>query len=112
MTHSQNPKNVSNRKYENHCESPKFHIPIFIIFSIRAYDVTNIAKGPVFQIPVTVVQPNILSKTALLPDLVYTNVLFKPGTIKRHFILVPEDATWAGKIIYEKIMIFAMYLIK
>ncbi|XP_018353839.1 PREDICTED: tripeptidyl-peptidase 2 isoform X2 [Trachymyrmex septentrionalis] len=63
--------------------------------SVRAYDVTNIAKGPVFQIPVTVIQPMIIPKTALLPDLTYTNVLFKPNTIQRHFILVPEDATWA-----------------
>ncbi|XP_011256902.1 tripeptidyl-peptidase 2 isoform X2 [Camponotus floridanus] len=63
--------------------------------SVRAYDVSNIAKGPVFQIPVTVVQPMTLSKTVLLPDLTYTNVLFKPNTIQRHFILVPEDATWA-----------------
>ncbi|XP_015173140.1 PREDICTED: tripeptidyl-peptidase 2 isoform X4 [Polistes dominula] len=63
--------------------------------SIRAYDVTNIAKGPVFQIPITVVQPMVLPKAALLPDLTYTNVLFKSNTIQRHFILVPEDATWA-----------------
>lgn len=69
----------------------------FVFFSIRAFDVSNIAKGPVFQIPVTVVQPITLPKTALLPDLTYTNVLFKPNTIQRHFILVPEDATWAGK---------------
>lgn len=70
---------------------------VLIIFSVRAYDVTNIAKGPVFQIPVTVIQPMTIPKTALLPDLTYTNVLFKPNTIQRHFILVPEDATWAGK---------------
>lgn len=63
--------------------------------SVRAYDVTNIAKGPVFQIPITVVQPMVLPKTALLPDITYTNVLFKPNTIQRHFIMVPEDATWA-----------------
>ncbi|XP_020282375.1 tripeptidyl-peptidase 2 isoform X2 [Pseudomyrmex gracilis] len=63
--------------------------------SIRAFDVSNVAKGPVFQIPVTIVQPMTLQKTALLPDLTYTNVLFKPNTIQRHFILVPEDATWA-----------------
>ncbi|RLU16741.1 hypothetical protein DMN91_010941 [Ooceraea biroi] len=63
--------------------------------SVRAYDVTNIAKGPVFQIPVTVVQPMTLPKAALLPDLTYTNILFKPNTIQRHFILVPDDATWA-----------------
>lgn len=63
--------------------------------SVRAYDVTDVAKGPVFQIPITVVQPQTLPKTAVLPDLAYTNILFKPNTIRRHFILVPEDATWA-----------------
>ncbi|XP_076246823.1 tripeptidyl-peptidase 2-like isoform X2 [Calliopsis andreniformis] len=63
--------------------------------SVRAYDVTDIAKGPVFQIPITVVQPQELPKSAILPDLTFTNVLFKPSTIHRHFVLVPEDATWA-----------------
>ena len=68
-------------------------------FSIRAYDVSNIDKGPVFRIPITVVQPVVLPKTVVLPDLTYTDVLFKPNTIIRHFILVPEDATWAGNSI-------------
>ncbi|XP_046586806.1 tripeptidyl-peptidase 2 isoform X1 [Neodiprion lecontei] len=63
--------------------------------SIRAYDVTCVEKGPVFQVPVTVVQPMALPKTAVLPDVHFTNVLFKPNTIRRHFILVPDDATWA-----------------
>ncbi|XP_076685935.1 tripeptidyl-peptidase 2-like isoform X2 [Andrena cerasifolii] len=63
--------------------------------SVRAYDVTDIAKGPVFQIPITVVQPAVLSKSAILPDLTFTNVAFSPNTIHRHFIMVPEDATWA-----------------
>ncbi|XP_015431328.1 PREDICTED: tripeptidyl-peptidase 2 [Dufourea novaeangliae] len=63
--------------------------------SVRAYDVTDIGKGPVFQIPITVVQPQPLPKTAVLPDISFTNILFKPNTIRRHFILVPEDATWA-----------------
>jgi len=45
-----------------------------------------------------------IPKTALLPDLTYTNVLFKPNTIQRHFILVPEDATWAGNILKIKIL--------
>uniref|UniRef100_A0ABD2WWK7 Tripeptidyl-peptidase 2 n=1 Tax=Trichogramma kaykai TaxID=54128 RepID=A0ABD2WWK7_9HYME len=63
--------------------------------SIRAYDVSNVDKGPLFRIPITVVQPSTIPKTATLPDLVFTNVAFKPNTIQRHFILVPEDATWA-----------------
>lgn len=63
---------------------------------IRAYDVENVEKGPVFRIPITVVQPLTIPKTLNLPDLHYNHVLFKPNTINRHFILVPDDATWAG----------------
>ncbi|XP_058803991.1 tripeptidyl-peptidase 2 isoform X2 [Phymastichus coffea] len=63
--------------------------------SIRAFDVTNVNKGPIFRIPITVVQPSLLSKITALPDLMYTNVQFKPNTIRRHFILIPDDATWA-----------------
>ncbi|XP_044020581.1 tripeptidyl-peptidase 2 isoform X2 [Aphidius gifuensis] len=63
--------------------------------TIRAYDVNNIDKGPVFLIPITIVQPMIIEKTMNLPDFHYSKILFKPNTIKRHFILVPDDATWA-----------------
>ena len=63
---------------------------------IRAYDVNNVDKGPVFRIPITVVQPLTIPKTANMPDLHYNRMLFKPNTINRHFILVPDDATWAG----------------
>ena len=81
-----------------------FHI---IFLSIRAYDVTNVDKGPLFRIPITVVQPSVIPKSAALPDLVFTNVAFKPNTIRRHFIMVPEDATWAGTLIIS----FVYYLI-
>ncbi|KAH0553976.1 tripeptidyl-peptidase 2 isoform X2 [Cotesia glomerata] len=63
--------------------------------NIRAYDVENVEKGPVFSIPITVVQPLAIQKSMNLPDLHYSRVLFKANTIVRHFILVPEDATWA-----------------
>lgn len=67
------------------------------IHSIRAFDVTNVDKGPIFRIPITVVQPSSISKMSPLPDLTFNNVQFKPNTIRRHFILVPDDATWAGE---------------
>lgn len=67
------------------------------LYSIRAYDVTCVEKGPVFQVPVTVIQPTTISKANILPDIHFTNVPFKPNTIQRHFILVPDDATWAGE---------------
>ncbi|OXU24497.1 hypothetical protein TSAR_010597 [Trichomalopsis sarcophagae] len=63
--------------------------------SIRAYDVTNIDKGPIFRIPITVIQPSTIPKSAPLPDLTFTNVPFRPNTIRRHFIVVPDDASWA-----------------
>lgn len=80
---------------------------LIVFYSVRAFDVTDIAKGPVFQIPITVVQPQVLPKSAILPDLTFSNVLFKPNTIRRHFILVPEDATWAGKFWF---LIICMYI--
>lgn len=63
--------------------------------TIRAYDVNNVDKGPVFTIPITIVQPIIVEKTMNLPDFNYKKILFKPNTINRHFIMVPDDATWA-----------------
>lgn len=67
-------------------------------FSIKAYDVSCVEKGPVFEVPVTVVRPLQLPREVLRPELSYKNVLFYPNTMKRHFILVPDDATWAGKL--------------
>ncbi|XP_065343517.1 tripeptidyl-peptidase 2 isoform X3 [Cloeon dipterum] len=60
---------------------------------IKAYDVTCVDKGSVFEVPITVVKPLAVDKSEL-PDLTFNNVYFKPGTIKRHFVQVPDDATW------------------
>ncbi|CAG4953707.1 unnamed protein product [Colias eurytheme] len=69
------------------------HLPPGAHFaSINAYDVTCVEKGPVFRIPVTVFQPAPLPEPYVISE---TNVLFKPSTIKRHFVIPPLNATWA-----------------
>lgn len=60
---------------------------------IEAYDVSCIRKGPVFKIPITIVQPQEISSPK--HTISFNNVQFKPNTIKRHFFLVPHFATWA-----------------
>ncbi|XP_053618070.1 tripeptidyl-peptidase 2 [Plodia interpunctella] len=63
--------------------------------SINAYDVACPEKGPVFRVAVTVLQPQPLELAApSCPQLNETQVLFKPATIKRHFVIVPPEATW------------------
>lgn len=57
-----------------------------------------VGKGPVFRVPITVVRPTQLPRDLLRPELHFTNVTFKPNTVRRHFILVPDEATWAGNI--------------
>lgn len=54
-------------------------------------------KGPVFRVPITVIRPTQLPRELFRPELHFTNVMFKPNTVQRHFILVPDEATWAGK---------------
>ncbi|XP_063827389.1 tripeptidyl-peptidase 2 [Ostrinia nubilalis] len=62
--------------------------------SINAYDASCTEKGPVFRVPITVLQPQPLSYTASAPDLAVSDELFRPAAIKRHFVIVPPDATW------------------
>lgn len=72
---------------------------MFIFYSnrIRAFDSAELQKGTVFEIPITVVQPIVLDAKAN-HRLEFDPVLTKPNTILRHFILVPNNATWAGKL--------------
>ncbi|XP_047985175.1 tripeptidyl-peptidase 2 [Leguminivora glycinivorella] len=61
--------------------------------SIDAYDTNCIEKGPVFRIPITVLQAGAAqpdSKGLLLSE----SAVFAPHTIKRHFIIPPLEATW------------------
>ncbi|XP_064639092.1 tripeptidyl-peptidase 2-like isoform X2 [Lineus longissimus] len=61
---------------------------------VLAYDISNCSKGPLFRFPVTVIKPTVVS------DKIGSRMEFKdkclnPGSIQRHFIAVPEGATWA-----------------
>ncbi|KAF9420359.1 hypothetical protein HW555_003420 [Spodoptera exigua] len=63
--------------------------------SILAYDVSAVSKGPVFRVPVTVLQPEPIQLGGAAPaSLVAQDVLFQPATIVRHFLIVPPEATW------------------
>lgn len=61
---------------------------------IRAYDSANINKGTLFEVPVTVVQPDRIDCTK---SNVFTiePTTFKAGAIHRQFLVVPPKATWA-----------------
>lgn len=61
--------------------------------SIKAFDTTRPEKGPVFTIPITVIQPEEPIEPKFNRS--YFDVNFKPNTIKRHYYLVPKMATWA-----------------
>lgn len=54
-------------------------------------------KGVVFEIPVTVVQPHVVNTEVTKTFQPDSPKEFKPNTIQRDFILVPQHATWAGK---------------
>nr|CAI5846072.1 unnamed protein product [Callosobruchus analis] len=60
---------------------------------INAYDVKCVEKGPVFKIPITVIQPKEVTEAKFVVS--YSKVNFKPNTIKRHYYTVPSMATWA-----------------
>lgn len=77
------------------------YVLVFLFCRVRAFDTDCVEKGPVFEFPVTVVQPHVVTaeeKFFFKP--VSHNAdgsfEFQPNTIKRDFILVPHRATWAG----------------
>lgn len=61
--------------------------------SIDGFDVGCLEKGPIFKIPITVIIPD--EVVAPTYSASYENVTFKANTIKRHFFVVPDLATWA-----------------
>ncbi|XP_050519115.1 tripeptidyl-peptidase 2 [Diabrotica virgifera virgifera] len=60
---------------------------------LSGYDVKCIEKGPLFKIPITIIQPIEVKPPKY--QFGVNNVRFEPNTIKRHYITVPKTATWA-----------------
>ncbi|XP_041482803.1 tripeptidyl-peptidase 2-like isoform X1 [Lytechinus variegatus] len=59
---------------------------------VCGYDLSEPAKGPLFRIPVTVIVPQDLNGQI---DVEWTDKEFRSGQIRRHFVRVPQGATWA-----------------
>lgn len=62
--------------------------------SLKAYSAANVEKGCMFEVPITVVVPIV----DLHHGYQYScpAEVFRAGHIRRHFIYVPIDATWAS----------------
>jgi len=60
---------------------------------ITAYDASNPSSGKLFEIPINVIRAEPLNMKPR-PNVEHREV-FQPGTIKRHFLEVPNGATWA-----------------
>ncbi|TRY75766.1 hypothetical protein TCAL_12592 [Tigriopus californicus] len=68
---------------------------------IKGYDSKNPNKGHLFEIPVTVIKSEPLEE-GTRPRLVKTDLRYSPGTLKRFFVLVPDQSTWATVQIRSK----------
>ncbi|XP_073993244.1 tripeptidyl-peptidase II isoform X1 [Rhodnius prolixus] len=62
--------------------------------SLKGYDVKCPAKGPLFQVEITLVRPIEFPDGVLRPNITYSQVNFKPGQIRRHYIMVPEKVAY------------------
>ena len=61
---------------------------------ISAHCPSNPGAGRLFEIPITVVRTEPLSSLTPSPRLEISKI-FNPGNIARHFVKVPQGATWA-----------------
>ena len=65
---------------------------------VLGFDATAPHLGPIFRFPVTVIKPLKVSPPSGTPGdfaLSLAKRTYQPGTIDRHFIAVPDGATWA-----------------
>lgn len=61
---------------------------------VQGFDAEDPTRGPIFRVPVTVIIPEPLDEEG---EWIWSReVSFEPGYEERHFIVVPEGATWAN----------------
>lgn len=65
--------------------------------TIKAYDTACIEKGHIFHINITLVQPHVFPEKEVNYQLAWKDQFFPSNSLKRHFVLVPELATYASK---------------
>uniref|UniRef100_A0A0A9YF50 Tripeptidyl-peptidase 2 n=2 Tax=Lygus hesperus TaxID=30085 RepID=A0A0A9YF50_LYGHE len=63
--------------------------------SLKGYDVKEPEKGALFNVEITVAKPLSFGEKISKPILKYDGVHFRPGQIRRHYIFVPDRATYA-----------------
>ncbi|XP_014283046.1 tripeptidyl-peptidase 2 isoform X1 [Halyomorpha halys] len=63
--------------------------------TLKGYDVKCPEKGAVFHFEITVVVPHVFTSMTSPPQLKYSSVLFKAGEIHRHFLMVPDQVSYA-----------------
>jgi len=59
---------------------------------VKAYDSACPEKGAVFEVPITVVKPELMAQN----EITFSKQHFASGDIQRRFIAVPKNATWAA----------------
>lgn len=64
---------------------------------IRAYDSSNVGRGTLFELPITVVQPHLIDVTSANGNLFQlpAQPTYRSNTITRTFVQVPSKCTWA-----------------
>lgn len=63
--------------------------------AVKAFDVTCVDKGPVFEVPITVIKPRPVTEQEGY-QWHKEKLTLRPGLVHREFLVPPRGATWAG----------------